>query len=105
VSKTTSRKFVILPVPWLSGYFVGTIPRSNGIKSNAELKKKLAFNAQDFLDSTGVARKVTEFKKKEAIFSQGDPAKDVFYIQKGNESGKEAVVAVLEAGTHSTDLL
>ena len=63
------------------------------------------FNAQEFLDSAGVARKVTEFKKKETIFSQGDPCRSVFYIQKGgvrlsvvNESGKEAVVAVLGPG-------
>ena len=63
------------------------------------------FNAQEFLDSAGVARKVTEFKKKETIFSQGDPCGNVFYIQKGgvrltvvSESGKEAVVAVLGPG-------
>ena len=66
---------------------------------------KRAFDAQDFLDSAGVSRKVAEFKKKETIFSQGDPAKNVLYIQKGgvrlsvvNETGKEAVVAVLEPG-------
>jgi CRP/FNR family transcriptional regulator, cyclic AMP receptor protein len=66
---------------------------------------KAAFNAQVFLDSAGVARKVTEFKKKETIFSQGDPCGNVFYIRKGgvrlsvvNESGKEAVVAVLGPG-------
>ncbi len=63
------------------------------------------FDAQAFLDSAGVARKVTEFRGKEAIFSQGDPAKDVLYIQKGgvrlsvvNETGKGAVVAVLGPG-------
>ena len=74
---------------------------SNRSKANA----KKAFNAQDFLDSAGVARKVTEFKKKETIFSQGDPCRNVFYIQRGgvrlsvvNESGKEAVVAVLGPG-------
>ena len=66
---------------------------------------KALFNAQEFLDSAGVARKVTEFKKKETIFWQGDPCRNVFYIQKGgvrlsvvNESGKEAVVAVLGPG-------
>jgi CRP/FNR family transcriptional regulator, cyclic AMP receptor protein len=66
---------------------------------------KKAFSAQDFLDSAGVARKVEEFKKKERVFAQGDPCKDVLYIQKGgvrlsvvNESGKEAVVAVLGPG-------
>jgi CRP-like cAMP-binding protein len=65
----------------------------------------MAFNAQDFLDSAGVARKVAEFRKKETIFSQGDPAKNVLYIRKGgvrlsvvNDTGKEAVVAVLGAG-------
>jgi CRP/FNR family transcriptional regulator, cyclic AMP receptor protein len=64
-----------------------------------------AFGAQDFLDSAGVSRKVAEFKKKETVFSQGDPGTNVLYIQKGgvrlsvvNESGKEAVVAVLGPG-------
>jgi CRP/FNR family transcriptional regulator, cyclic AMP receptor protein len=71
------------------------------LKTNA----KRAFNAQDFLDSAGVARKVTEFGKKATVFSQGDPGKHVLYIQKGgvrlsvvNETGKEAVVAVLGPG-------
>jgi CRP/FNR family transcriptional regulator, cyclic AMP receptor protein len=66
---------------------------------------KTAFNAQDFLDSAGVARKVQEFTKKEKIFVQGDPCENVLYVQKGgvrlsvvNESGKEAVVAVLGQG-------
>jgi len=72
-----------------------------------ELKtlKALVFDAQAFLDSAGVARRVVEFRKKGAIFSQGDPAKDVLYIQKGgvrlsvvNETGKEAVVAILGPG-------
>ena len=74
---------------------------SNRVKIN--LKK--AFNAQEFLDSAGVARKVVEYKKKETIFSQGDQAKNVLYIQKGgvrlsvvNETGKEAVVGVLGEG-------
>jgi CRP/FNR family cyclic AMP-dependent transcriptional regulator len=74
-------------------------------KANSRANPRTAFNAQDFLDSAGVARKVTEFTKKQAIFSQGDPAKNVLYIQKGavrlsvvNETGKEAVVAVLGPG-------
>ena len=74
-------------------------------RSKNMIVKAPAFDAQAFLDSAGVARKVKEFKKKEAIFSQGDSAKDVLYIQKGavrlsvvNENGKEAVVAVLGPG-------
>jgi CRP/FNR family transcriptional regulator, cyclic AMP receptor protein len=78
-----------------------------GAKSSPRLKTdaKTTFNAQDFLDSAGAARKVQEFAKKEKIFTQGDPCKDVLYIQKGgvrlsvvNESGKEAVVAILGPG-------
>jgi CRP-like cAMP-binding protein len=72
---------------------------------NLKNGKVPVFDGQAFLDSAGVARKVTEFKKKDAIFSQGDPAKNVLYIQKGavrlsvvNETGKEAVVAVLGPG-------
>ena len=66
---------------------------------------KNPFNAQDFLDSAGVARKVVEFRKKQTIYSQGDPGQSVLYIQEGgvrlsvvNETGREAVVAVLRPG-------
>jgi len=67
--------------------------------------KKNGFNAQAFLDSAGLARKVKEFRRREIIFSQGDPAKSVLHIQHGgvklsvvSESGKEAVVALLGPG-------
>jgi CRP/FNR family transcriptional regulator, cyclic AMP receptor protein len=67
--------------------------------------KKGAFNAQAFLDSAGVARKVKEFKRAELVYSQGDAAESVMYIQKGgvklsvvSEVGKEAVVAILVPG-------
>ncbi len=71
----------------------------------AKASSKKTFDAQNFLDSAGIARKVAEFKKKETIFSQGDPSKNVLYIQRGgvrlsvvNETGKEAVVAILGPG-------
>ncbi|MGB9403315.1 MAG: Crp/Fnr family transcriptional regulator [Candidatus Acidiferrales bacterium] len=74
---------------------------SSPLKANG----KNGFNAQHFLDSAGVARKVAEFKKNETVFSQGDPGKTVLYVQKGgvrlsvvNETGKQAVVAVLGPG-------
>ncbi len=73
----------------------------NRLKTN----KHKFFDAQLFLDSAGVARKVVEFQMKATIFGQGDPAKSVLYIQKGrvklsvvNATGKEAVVAVLGPG-------
>ncbi len=86
---------------WQGGGVSMAATASNRLKPNGSK----AFNVQNFLDSAGVARRVAEFKKKETIFSQGDPAKNVLYIQKGgvrlsvvNETGKEAVVAVLGPG-------
>jgi CRP/FNR family cyclic AMP-dependent transcriptional regulator len=64
-----------------------------------------AFDAQAFLHSAGVARKVRKFKRTEVVYSQGDAAKSIMYLQAGgiklsvvNEVGKEAVVAILEPG-------
>ena len=75
---------------------------SSSASSRPKVNKKTAFNAQRFLDSAGVARKLVEFQVKATIFAQGDSAKSVMYIQKGrvklsvvNATGKEAVVAVL----------
>jgi CRP/FNR family cyclic AMP-dependent transcriptional regulator len=60
------------------------------------------FDAQRFLDSAGLGRKVEKFRGKETVFTQGDPANNVMYIQEGgvkltvvNETGKEAIVAIL----------
>jgi len=60
-----------------------------------------SFNAQAFLDTAGVAKKVTEYHRNESIYSQGDAAETVMYVQNGgvklsvvNGSGKEAVVAM-----------
>jgi len=64
-----------------------------------------AFDVKLFLDSTGLGRKVGKFQRKETVFAQGDPAKNVMYIQEGgvkltvvNDAGKEAVVAILGPG-------
>jgi CRP/FNR family cyclic AMP-dependent transcriptional regulator len=63
------------------------------------------FDAQAFLDSAGVKRTIKEFKKTDVVYSQGDTAATVMYLQKGgvkltvvSESGKEAVVAILGPG-------
>jgi CRP/FNR family transcriptional regulator, cyclic AMP receptor protein len=60
-----------------------------------------SFNAQEFLDTAGVARKIQEYRRGESIYSQGDAAETVMYVQNGgvklsvvNGSGKEAVVAM-----------
>ena len=73
-------------------------------KSPAQItpKTELAFDVQAFLDSAGVARSIVEFERKTTIFSQGDAANSVMYIQKGgvklsvvSKAGKEAVVVIL----------
>jgi len=60
-----------------------------------------SFDPQAFLDTAGVARKIAEFRRGESIYSQGEAAESVMYVQKGgvkfsvvNGSGKEAVVAM-----------
>jgi len=68
-------------------------------------RKKNEFDARAFLESTGVGRKAKEVKKAEVIYAQGDAAGKVMYLEKGsvklsvvNETGKEAVVAMLGPG-------
>jgi CRP/FNR family transcriptional regulator, cyclic AMP receptor protein len=62
------------------------------------------FNAQKLLDSAGVKRRIVKYPPRSVIFSQGDPATDVLYIQGGavrlsvlSKTGREAVVAMLGA--------
>jgi CRP-like cAMP-binding protein len=63
------------------------------------------FDAQAFLDSSGVARTIARYSRGEAIFSQGDASEAVMYIQTGgvklsvlSRTGREAVVAMLGPG-------
>jgi len=56
-------------------------------------------------ESSDLAGRVAQFRRSEAIFSQGDDARSILYIQKGgvkvtvvNKAGKEAVVAILGPG-------
>jgi CRP/FNR family cyclic AMP-dependent transcriptional regulator len=65
------------------------------------MKRRPAFNPKSFLAKVGEGRSIDRFGKNQIVFSQGDPADAVFYIQKGkakvtvvSEQGKEAVVAM-----------
>ncbi len=60
------------------------------------------FDPKSFLAKIGEGRSISKYHKDRTIFSQGDSADAVFYIQKGkvkvtviSEQGKEAVVAIL----------
>jgi CRP/FNR family transcriptional regulator, cyclic AMP receptor protein len=64
-----------------------------------------AFDVQAFLDSAGVSRSIVQYKRGDVIFTQGDAAKHVMYIQTGgiklsvlSKTGREAVVAMLAPG-------
>jgi CRP/FNR family cyclic AMP-dependent transcriptional regulator len=66
---------------------------------------KIDFDAKAFLDSAGIGRKVEQVKKAEVIYSQGETARSVMYLNDGgvklsvvNGAGKEAVVAILGPG-------
>ena len=72
---------------------------------NMKSKRKNTFDPQVYLESVGASRTAKNFKRKQPIFSQGDPADSIVYVQNGgvkltvvNESGKEAVVAIFGPG-------
>ena len=67
-------------------------------------KRRPSFDPKAFLAKVGEGRSIGTYRKGQIVFSQGDPADAVFYIQKGkvkvtvvSEQGKEAVVAILAA--------
>jgi CRP/FNR family transcriptional regulator, cyclic AMP receptor protein len=71
----------------------------------ANSTKPAAFDAQAFLESTGVPNAAVKYKQDEAVFKQGDACQHVMYVQAGSvklsvlsKSGREAVVAILGPG-------
>jgi CRP/FNR family cyclic AMP-dependent transcriptional regulator len=65
-------------------------------------KPKPTFDPQVFLAKADGGRTISKYRKNQVVFSQGDSADAVFYIQRGkvkvtvvSERGKEAVVAVM----------
>jgi CRP/FNR family cyclic AMP-dependent transcriptional regulator len=63
------------------------------------------FDGAAFLASEGLGRRLARLKPNQVLFSQGNPADSVFYLQKGrvklsivSQSGKEATIALLSEG-------
>jgi CRP-like cAMP-binding protein len=72
------------------------------IAATVPAKKKGDFDPRKFLATIGEGRKVVAFLKKQTIFTQGDEADAVFYIQEGkirltvvSKIGKEATLGIL----------
>jgi CRP-like cAMP-binding protein len=68
-------------------------------------RKTRDFDPKEFLATIGEGRKVVAFRKKQTIFTQGDAADSVFYIQEGkvkltvvSKIGKEATLGILSEG-------
>jgi CRP/FNR family transcriptional regulator, cyclic AMP receptor protein len=68
-------------------------------------RAKAPFDPKTFLAKAGEGKTISGYRKNQIVFSQGQAADAVFYIQQGkvkltvvSEQGKEAVVAILGAG-------
>ncbi len=68
-------------------------------------KSKVTFDPKKFLTKVGDGKTIAKYQKDQIVFSQGDVAAVVFYIQKGklklsviSERGEEAVIAILGPG-------
>ncbi len=65
-------------------------------------KRSVRFDLKGFLTRGGNGRTIAEFRRKQTLFSQGDPANAVFYLLKGkvkitvlSRQGKSAVIGML----------
>ncbi len=75
------------------------------MSSPVAAKLKRDFDPKLFLSTIGKGRRVVSFSKKQIIFSQGDAADAIFYIQQGkvrltvvSKVGKEAILGILGEG-------
>jgi CRP-like cAMP-binding protein len=88
-----------------TGTVVGLLPDKK-IKRPAAGTRAAPFNPQTFLAKIGHGKTMVRATKEQLIYSQGDAADAVFYVQAGgvkltvlSEQGKEAVVGVLKLGS------
>ena len=68
-------------------------------------KRDLSFDAEGFLESAGLGKRIASYGPREVVFSQGDPCDSVMYLKSGriqlsvvSHAGKEAIVATLGPG-------
>ena len=66
--------------------------------------KKPPFDPKIFLAKIGEGRTIADYRENQEVFSQGDPADAIFFIQNGkvkltvvSQQGKEAVIAIVGA--------
>lgn len=93
-------------LPWGAAVCYARIQQAMAArKTPSKPKKNRIFDPKLFLAKVGAGRRVVHFPQDQRIFSQGEPADAVFYIQRGqvklavvSRQGKEAVIGLLESG-------
>jgi CRP-like cAMP-binding protein len=80
------------------------IPSQKRVSRNAP-RNNIVFDAQAFLDSAGIGRKIKKVNREDVVYSQGEAANTVFYLNEGsvkltvvNGAGKEAVITIIGPG-------
>jgi CRP/FNR family transcriptional regulator, cyclic AMP receptor protein len=81
------------------------------VRENTEMaripvnKRKVEFDPNTFLATIGEGRRIVAIPKRKRIFTQGDPADAIFYVQTGkvrltvvSNSGKEATIGIVSEG-------
>jgi len=70
-----------------------------------QTRKKRPFDAHAFLESAGLGKRIHSYRRRDVIFSQGDPCDSVMYLRGGgvqlsvvSHTGREAIVATLGRG-------
>lgn len=79
---------------------------ARNMTSPAKARKRRGFDLHTFLATIGGGRKLLAVAKKQTIFTQGDRADAVFFIQKGkvrltvvSQTGREATIGILNEGS------
>ena len=65
-------------------------------------KETVLFHSEKYLTESGEGRTIADYAEGQVVFSQGDPANEIFYIQSGkvklsvlSNTGREAVLAIM----------
>jgi CRP/FNR family cyclic AMP-dependent transcriptional regulator len=75
------------------------------MRPHSQRKEKPLFDPKVFLAGVEEGKTIADYHKSQLVFSQGDRADAIYYIQRGkvkltvvSDSGKEAVIAILGGG-------
>jgi CRP/FNR family transcriptional regulator, cyclic AMP receptor protein len=78
---------------------------SSVLDASTPRQERCVFDLHALLDSAGIRATISDHDASDVIFSKGDPAREIMYIQRGtvkksvpSRAGKEAIAAVLGPG-------